>query len=379
MAGNSAILSVQRGVVDVLGGTDLPKLESISLRLRKMVLVGQRVSDKELKKVCSVAERNKQCLKSIPISTCTIPGMVTFMLQLGGRMMVDQAGGVLENANLCLHRNLGFPMIPGSALKGIARHAAWCQWVERLEAGKTAEAKHIAGLLAATFGYPTGDSLPANDAIRTREPGRYLDAYLAREFPDDYGKDGRKTTWAGAVSFLPATPADGKWKLVVDVLNFHQNSDCRNPVPVFFPSVERGTKFRFVVAPIAGRCTPEILNFAVDMLKTGLITGGVGAKTAAGYGWFDPVSEEKGGDRSTCSREELEAITQQEVDQLSFIGLEDTVDSLASRDELFQRLYLIRLTKEKAKVMRRWEKKGDSRLQQVLEIAGKLNMELTYK
>lgn len=387
---NKEILSVQQGVVDVLGGPDLPKLESVSLRLRKMVLIGQRVSDKELAKVCSVAERNRKCLEKFPASAYSIPGMVTFTMRLGGRMMVDQAGGVLENANLCLHRNLGCPMISGSALKGIARHAAWCRWIEALEAGKTEEAKSLAGLIAATFGYPTGDSLPANAAARTRESDRYLDAFLAREFPDDYGKDGCKTAWAGAVSFLPAVPADKEWKLVVDVLNSHgdgvsnvrnphQDNGEKNPIPVFFPAVESGTKFRFTVAPIAGRSTPETLNFAVEMLKIGLTTCGVGAKTAAGYGWFVPDSEERIADRSSCSQEELEVIYQQEVDNLPVNGMEDTVDSLASRDELFQRLYLLRLMREKASLLRRWEKKGNPRLQKVTEIAGKLNLELTYK
>ncbi|WP_295807811.1 type III-B CRISPR module RAMP protein Cmr6 [uncultured Victivallis sp.] len=306
-------------------------------------------------------------------------------------MMVDQAGGVLENANLCLHRNLGYPMIPGSALKGIARHSAWCRWIEALEAGKTEEAKFLAGLIAATFGYPTGDPLPANAAARTRESDHYLDAFLASEFPDDYGKDGRRTAWAGAVSFLPAVPGDKEWKLVVDVLNSHgdgvsnvrnprQDNGEKNPIPVFFPAVESGTKFRFTVVPIAGRSTPETLNFAVKMLKNGLTTCGVGAKTAAGYGWFVPDSEERIADRSSCSPEELEVIYQQEVDNLPFIGLEDTVDSLASRDELFQRLYLQRLMRQKASLLRRWENnKNNLRWQKVVEIAGKLNLELTYK
>ena len=59
--------------------------------------------------------------------------------------------------------------------------------------------------------------------------------------------------------------------------------------------------------------------------------------------------------------------------------MEEIVDSLASREELFQRLYLVRLMREKASLLRKWEKKGNPRLQKVLEIAGKLNMELTYK
>ncbi|MBS5532357.1 type III-B CRISPR module RAMP protein Cmr6 [bacterium] len=379
MALENKILSVQQGVAEALGGMGLPELDSVSLRLRKMVHIGQRVSNDELKQVCNVAEKNKKCLKNFPPPFIAVPGMVAFTLRLGGRMMVDQAGGVLENANLCLHRNLGFPMIPGSALKGIARHAAWCKWLEALEAGSQAEARDIAKLIAATFGYPTGDPLPVNAASRTREPACYLDAFLASEFPEDYGKDGHKAASAGAVSYLPAIPADGEWKLVVDVLNSHRDSDKENPIPVFFPAVERGAKFRFAVIPIMGRSTTATLNFAVEMLKCGLSINGAGAKTAAGYGWFDPASDERIADRSSCSQEELEAVYQVEVSGLPSIGLEEIVDSLDARDEHFQRLYLIRLMNEKASLLRKWEKKGNPRLKTVQKIAEKLNLELIYR
>ena len=39
------------------------------------------------------------------------------------RLMVDLAGGVMENANLNLDR-YGLPRIPGSAIKGLARRMA---------------------------------------------------------------------------------------------------------------------------------------------------------------------------------------------------------------------------------------------------------------
>jgi CRISPR/Cas system CMR subunit Cmr6 (Cas7 group RAMP superfamily) len=46
--------------------------------------------------------------------------------------MVNMAGGVMENAGLCLDR-FGLPYIPGSAVKGCARRTAlaalreWCE------------------------------------------------------------------------------------------------------------------------------------------------------------------------------------------------------------------------------------------------------------
>jgi len=89
-----------------------------------------------------------------------------------GRWMGDQAGGVWENANLCLHRNFGFPYISGPALKGIARHAAWCRWLDAVEVENLAEAKSLALSIAVTFGYPTGDAFSPKDEKRTREPAR---------------------------------------------------------------------------------------------------------------------------------------------------------------------------------------------------------------
>ena len=103
-----------------------------------------------------------------------------------------------------------------------------------------------------------------------------------------------------------------------------------------------------------GRSTTATLNFAVEMLKCGLSINGAGAKTAAGYGWFDPASDERIADRSSCSQEELEAVYQVEVSGLPSIGLEEIVDSLDARDEHFQRLYLIRLMNEKASLLRKW-------------------------
>ena len=52
--------------------------------------------------------------------------VVTFEATLGSRMMVNLAGGVVENAGIALDRCFGLPLIPGSAVKGISRvQALW--------------------------------------------------------------------------------------------------------------------------------------------------------------------------------------------------------------------------------------------------------------
>jgi CRISPR type III-B/RAMP module RAMP protein Cmr6 len=220
-----------------------------------MVNVEQRFIDSELKAVCAVSERVKTL--KLPFSPLDIRGAKSFTMKLGGRMIVDHAGGVLENANLCIHRHYGFPYIPGSAVKGIARHAAWCEWADG--GGNEEIAKNIAKV----FGCPTGE--------------KALDSVL---------KQLNIAEQSGSVSFLPAYPTDNKWKLVVDVLTSHGGCDTKNPIPIFFPAVEKGATFSFSIVPINGRSSEEDLAFAVKYLQQGLTNNGVGAKTAAGYGWF---------------------------------------------------------------------------------------------
>lgn len=192
---------------------------------------------KELQDFCRRVERRQQVIDS-SLLLPEIPGNISFTAVNKGRLLVNHTGGIVENSNLSLHRFFGCPTIPGSALKGIARNAA------RFDEDKERFAR--------VFG----------------------------------GAEKGKSDQAGSVSFLMAIPENDKWKLVVDVLTSHQGSDTKNPVPVFFPAVETGATFRFTVAPTA-RTKDGDLEFAVKYLKEALSENGVGAKTAAGYGWFE--------------------------------------------------------------------------------------------
>jgi len=55
---------------------------------------------------------------------------------------------------------------------------------------------------------------------------------------------------------------------------------------VAFPAVAPGQVFAFAVLPLRD-CATELVNHARRWLATGLQSFGLGAKTAAGYGWFD--------------------------------------------------------------------------------------------
>jgi CRISPR type III-B/RAMP module RAMP protein Cmr6 len=136
--------------------------------------------------------------------------------------------------------------------------------------------------------------------------------------------------YAGSVSFLPAYPVDlGKTgkvdglplevpelgKLELDVVTCHHSiyyspepdrqrfpekwrewqahrsaPDTEEPNPVVFPAVAPGHVFAFALAPLRG-ADAQLIQHACTWLATGLSVFGLGAKTAAGYGWFD-CSEE---------------------------------------------------------------------------------------
>ena len=240
-----------REVRELIGNGDCL---SPSLRLTKYAKVGDK---NEKRKAIEWFCKAKPYMPSgVPdLFAENIPGAESFVMKLGGRLIVNQAGGVLENAGLCIHRHFGYPYIPGSALKGIARHAAWWEWSET-------DNDEIATDIAKIFGYPTGE--------------KKLDSYLKSEgFCESQGK----------VSFLDAVPVDSNFKLVTDILTSHHDCDTKNPTPLPFPVVEKGATFTFTLVS-------ENLDLrvkAIEYLKTALLEDGAGAKTAAGYGWFKEV------------------------------------------------------------------------------------------
>ena len=193
--------------------------------------------------------------------------------ELGARLIVNAANGMLENAGLCLHRTFGYPYIPGSAVKGVARHAAWEDWDDTENDDKSAkEAKALA--IAEVFGYPTNE--------------KTLDAYLKPLIADE--------TLSGGVCFYPAEPAEGDVRCEVDILNVHHRdyygekqesaTDDENPNLCYFPVIKAGQKFRFAMRRKRSLSDADF-KLAQKWLKTGLSLFGIGAKTSAGYGWFD--------------------------------------------------------------------------------------------
>ena len=263
--------------------------------------------------------------------------------QLQSRLMVNMAGGVMENAGLCLDR-FGLPYIPGSAVKGCARRAALAALHEWCEAGGKPEHKptgadnplaprcadfttpaEMLAAIARVFGWCEQDwsdrsnqsdflwACGQNHREIWHTAAQALATHFGWKIADKHGDTPWKSlpNFAGSVSFLPAYPVDlGKTgkvdglpielpplgKLELDVVTCHHRdyyagklpiaTDTEEPVPVVFPAVAPGHVFAFAIAPLRG-ADAQLVQHARTWLATGLRTFGLGAKTNAGYGWFD--------------------------------------------------------------------------------------------
>lgn len=175
---------------------------------------------------------------------------LTFEAITDWRMVVGLGGtSVLETA-MTLHRVYGLPIIPGSALKGLTRAYAEVS----VEPSPGAEE------LEAVFG---------------SEPGK-------------------TPLVAGKVIFFDAVPLKVP-QLKLDVINPHYAdyyegksppADYLSPRPVYFLTVDERSGFAFALAARETGAR-EYAVFAEKWLRGGLEELGIGAKTAAGYGYWN--------------------------------------------------------------------------------------------
>lgn len=180
-------------------------------------------------------------------------GAITFEARTVSRLVVGLGRkGPLE-VGFAFNR-YGFPIIPGSALKGLTRAAALLE-----KGGNTLDTE-----LMIAFGRPP-------DRRKSRDVG-----------------------CVGKAIFLDAIPA--AWcTLELDLMNPHfpdyyrdertPPTDWQNPTPVYFLAVGRNTPFLFAVG-WRDNVDRAIQTQVVNWLRSGLSDLGVGAKTTAGYGSF---------------------------------------------------------------------------------------------
>ncbi len=235
--------------------------------------------------------------------------------RLMSRLMVDLAGGVMENANLNLDR-YGRPGIPGSAVKGCARRMALQALHDWIEAGSERPANDDAcapccedfqspaemlAAIACIFGWT-----PEDWKDNKNKNGHYKSDFAWACDGDMALLQSAKVlnpafeTFAGSIAFLGASPNCDP-DLELDVITPHHTEyykgnpayasapDTEDPIPVFFPAVKaqgENDYFTFPLMPLRWAKDGDILH-ARRWLANGLELLGLGAKTNAGYGWFD--------------------------------------------------------------------------------------------
>ena len=228
----------------------------------------KRKKAQEWLKIVTPLTSGRQPIKTFPrdfswLDNISSNRRFSFKMETAGRLIVGQANGVLENCGLTIDRNSGLPFIPGSALKGVARDAA-------------------------------------------REIPELQD-YIEQLFGTEDEK--QKNKRCGVITFLDAYPVKSQALISMDVATPHYKEyytksgknpnalDDENPIPLAFPVVNKNVPFNFNLLLmnklIDDNQASFLLGLAGKCLKFALAELGVGAKTAAGYGWFKEEGHSK--------------------------------------------------------------------------------------
>ncbi len=190
-------------------------------------------------------------------------GAITFQAQTDWRFVTGLGRNTPFEVGFTFHRLYGFPVIPGSGLKGLAR--AWAYF--RLKEAQPDCEPEEDPLFAAVFGRASkGDKSAGSvggavffEAVPLDEPQLKLDV-MTPHFPNYYS----------------------------DKKNRVPPADNQDPIPIPFLTVKAGVCFSFAVG-WRGEPNPEAHGKAVEWLKAGLQNLGAGGKTAAGYGYFELI------------------------------------------------------------------------------------------
>ena len=316
--------------------------------------------------------------------------------QLEGRLAINLADSLIQNAGICLDRLFGLPYIPGSAVKGVARACALAE----LRSANSAEQTRMFDLFCAVFG------TAENDFERDGELAAFR-SHLSSASGD----------YRGRICFLPAYPVN-EARVVVDLTNVHfpeyyRSGDVRDlgwrgeqPRPNPFPAVERGAQFAFCLVANRSDEAPEVLVAARHWLEDALNTRGLGAKTATGYGWFSlqPAALEAllGEERreaesaAKAAADQAEAVAKAAAEAQRKASLDpvarraeellaldkqrfaELAKALAAQNEPTQRAFLGLLTanKDKREDWKRWNKKKPEIAKTIREVAEALKIKL---
>jgi CRISPR type III-B/RAMP module RAMP protein Cmr6 len=179
----------------------------------------------------------------------------------GGRLIIGLGNENVLETGIRLHHTYGIPVIPGSALKGLASHYCDHSWGQR------------------------GEKEPPDENQQFRRDGKYHDLLFGTT--DDGGVIAFHDAW-----ILPESLNDGG--LMLDVMTPHHPkwqtneappTDFDSPIPVAFLSVSGMFRVRVSWAgPFECQEAEKWTDLAFCLLKEALAEWGVGGKTSSGYG-----------------------------------------------------------------------------------------------
>lgn len=184
-------------------------------------------------------------------------------LSTASRLIVGLGSENALETGLQLHHTYGVPIIPGSALKGLASHYCYDVWGQRQNT--TAPEENLA--------FRRGGKHHSL-LFGTTEDGGVITFHDAWITPDSLD--------AGALRFDVMTPHHPKWQT-----NEAPPTDFDSPVPVSFLSVAGTFDVRLSWSGPVGT-PPEKAkawaDLAMQLLQEALVKWGVGGKTSSGYG-----------------------------------------------------------------------------------------------
>lgn len=232
----------------------------------------------------------------------------TSVLQSVDRLIVGLGSESVLETGIRLHHAYGLPVLPGSALKGLAAHYCDQIWGER------------------------GSSNPSEHALRFRGP---RDGDRQRERPaEPQGEYHRllfgATDESGCIVFHDAwfIPNSEKEPLQLDVITPHHPrwldgsvapTDFDSPNPVPFLAI----KGQFLVAVSwhgpASEHAAAWRDKALECLRQALFQWGIGGKTSSGYGRFDEArwEREEQGRLQEIEKRKVEQEEQARLDQMT--------------------------------------------------------------
>lgn len=371
-------------------------------------------------------------------ATEDVGGQVLVTAPTAWRMVTGWATNPALEAGIVLDHLTGFPLVPGSGVKGLLHHVAEMEIVETDEwvapgvlptGGPPAAlraALDAALLVRVLFGslFVERHKASENEFHGLEGPKERFSRWLALidRAPDRDSETWRETREriaellslepvGGMVTCFDAVPSPAEWAvpdriLQLDILNPHYSpyyqagagaavlpTDSSSPSPVHFLAVRPGVRFEFRVRltgfpsaaghvdndsdsltrrqALGTRSRPEVLETLKGWLKKGLDEWGVGAKTAAGYGYFDFPDAAEGAGRHARGPSSPPSPEEAAATHLP-IGLEpgrlgSVVDAVFSLPSDVEAAVARRLSQHYKKEIASWRKKDKPAVKKRLE------------